>query len=82
MVITLIGENMYGQAPSRSELQEWAQAGGLQHPVTSDTGFNVTFSYVEGGYVGLPSFSLLREGAQVVINDGWVDESDVVANLP
>ena len=82
MVITLLGENLYGQDPSRAELQEWAQAYNLNHPVVSDTGFGVTFSYVEGYQVGLPSFSLLRDGAQVVKNDDWVYESDVLANLP
>jgi hypothetical protein len=82
MVITLLGENNYAQAPSRAELQEWAQAFGLQHPVTSDVGFGVTFSYVDGYYVGLPSLSLLREGAEVVINDGSVFPTDVIENLP
>ena len=82
MVITLLGENMQSQAPSRAELQEWAQTHTLNHPVLSDTGFGVAFSYVVGNEIGLPSFSLLRFGAQVVVNDGWVDEGDVIANLP
>jgi len=80
--MTLLGENMSGQTPSRPELQEWAQGYQLRHPVLADSGFGVTFSYVDGGQVGLPSFSLLRQGVQVVINDDWVDEGDVIANLP
>jgi peroxiredoxin len=73
---------MQAQQPSRAEHQEWAQVYNLNHPVLSDENFNVAFSYVVGNSIALPSFSLLRSGAQVVKADSWVDESDIIANLP
>jgi len=82
MVITLLGENMAGQTPSQGQLQEWAGSFNLNHPVVADDGMSVLFSYVEGNSVGLPSFSVLDEGAVVLVNDTRVSVNDVIAHLP
>jgi len=81
-VITLIGENGSGQAPSRAELQEWVDRFGLGHPVVADPGFGVTSRFVVGGSIGLPSMTLLGPGAEVIVADGRVNEQAVLAALP
>jgi len=50
--------------------------------VVSDAGLGVTFRYVDGNFVGLPSMSLLGVGAEVLIRDSWVGDSEIAANLP
>ena len=82
MVITLLGENMSGQSPSQAEVEEWADMYDLNHPVLGDDGFAVTYSYVEGNSVGLPSFSLIGPGMEIIRANDWVTESDAVNNLP
>ena len=77
MVITLLGENMFGDPPSQGDLRDWAETHGLSHPVVADPGWGVTIRYIDGYSIGLPSLSLLGGGAEVVIRDGYVDESTV-----
>lgn len=82
LVITLLGENERGQTPSRSDLQGWASAFGIDHPVVADPGFGVASRFVNGGSLYLPSTSLLGEGLEVLKRDAYVSTQDIEGALP
>ncbi len=77
MVITLLGENIYGQTPSRADLQEWAQSFGIHHPVLADSNFQVTARFIDGNQIALPTMQLLDRGLVIQVRDGWVSEGQV-----
>ena len=81
-MITLLGENTGGSTPSQSDLEDWADTHGLSHPVVADTNFGVAGAFVEGNSIGLPSFSMLGPGAEVIYADSFFGESEVENNLP
>ena len=81
-MITLLGETMSGGTPTQGDLADWANNFGINHPVVADTGFNVTFRFVQGYSVGLPSMSLIEAGGEVLYANTWLGESQVQANLP
>ena len=67
--MTLMGENDYGQAPSQSELMNWAQSYGLTHPVLQDTGFNVGWMALRDSKVWfVPHAGTLRHGQANIID--------------
>ena len=74
VVITLLGENGSSQAPTQADLQEWADAYGLTHPVVADPGYGVTTRFVLGSSIALPTMHLLGPNAEVLITDSYVDE--------
>lgn len=82
LVITLLGEDFYGGAPGQGDLQAWADAFGLEHPVVADGGWQVTGRFVSGGYISLPTMHLLGPGAEVLARDTWVSFGMVQNNLP
>ena len=82
IVITLLGENMAGNAPSEQDLEDWADSFGLHHPVVADPGYQVTTRYVDGGSIGLPAFHLIDTGGEIMIRDGSVSESHIQQVLP
>jgi hypothetical protein len=82
IVITLLGEDNFGQPPSRQVLQNWAANFGLEHPVVSDADRAVTWDFVPGNQVGLPTMHLLGAGAEVLMVDTYVTENTVQNNLP
>ena len=65
-------------------MNDWADSFGITHPVVKDPGFNVTLRYIQttGGSFGIPSMTLLQDGAEIVITDGYVDEGTVQSYLP
>ena len=86
-VITLIGENYSGQTPSQSELMQFANQNGIAHPVVADPGFSETGNYLYAsssfnGSFYLPNMQLLSSGMVVVKSNDYVNESDVLNNLP
>jgi peroxiredoxin len=82
IVITLLGENSAGQSPSRGDLQTWADAFGIDHPVVADPGFGVGARFVTGGSLYLPSTSLLGDGAVVIKRDSYISTNDITGALP
>ena len=81
-MITLIGENDFGQTPSEAELRGWANEFGINHPVVADDGFAYTYGFIDGGSFGLPSMHIIAPGGEVVERDIWAGESDVTRYLP
>jgi peroxiredoxin len=79
IVITLLGEDEYGNAPDQADLMAWATAYGLKHPVLSDSGWGVSNRW-PGNYI--PTMHLLAAGATVIGGNSYFDEIDVQANLP
>lgn len=81
IVITLLGENSFGQTPSKADLQDWANTFGIDHPVVADPGFSVGARFVSGSLY-LPSTTLLGEGAVVLERDSTVTNGDILNALP
>ena len=86
-VITMIGENNYGQTPSQSDLMQWANTYGLTHPVVADPGFAETALYLSAdpnfnGTFYLPNMQLLAQDRVVHISNGWAYLYDVQQVLP
>ena len=81
-MITLLAEDNSGNTTDLSDLEEWANTYGLNHPVVSDANYGVTTRFIDGGTIGLPSMTLLSEGAVVRIRDAWVGEPEIQAYLP
>lgn len=77
MIITLLGEDMFGNAPSEAELLDWADSFGLEHPVLSDGNWGVTGRYLQGFSFGIPTFHVIGPGAEVLATDTWVTRWDV-----
>ncbi|MEZ4321979.1 MAG: redoxin domain-containing protein [Myxococcota bacterium] len=73
IVITLLGEG---------DQDDWAGWFDLEHPVVRDAGYSVTSRFVGPGTFYLPSMHLLGEGAEVLMRETWVGQSDVVSALP
>lgn len=73
MVIQLLAENNSGGTPSADELADWADSAGQTHPVVADSGWSVSNRF-EQDY-GIPSFTLLAPGMEVVAVDDWSAES-------
>lgn len=79
--ITLIGEDT-GRNPSEPEdSAAWADRYGLQHPVVTDSGWGVTYRYVEGTF-DLPSMHLLGPGAEVISVQDAVTRTELESHLP
>lgn len=78
MIIDLLGEDTYGQAPSDEVLVSWAQD--HHYAVLADPGWAISNTgYVSGG---IPAISLLAPGAEVVILDGYPQAYDIEDVLP
>lgn len=82
LVITLLAENRSGQTPSIAQLNEWADAYGIDHPVVADPGFGVAIRFIDGNTIVLPSTSLLGPGATVIKRDRVISVADIEAALP
>jgi hypothetical protein len=82
MVISLMGENDFGEAPTQSDLANWADNYGSTHPVLADPGFNITARFLNSNSIALPTGHLLTTGAEVVIRDSWPSNSDINNALP
>ena len=92
-MITLIGENDYGNPPSQSDLQTWANDYGITHPVVADADFNgdgysfdITAGYLFAnpnfnGSFGLPNMQLLSSGMRVETTNDWLQMSDITPFL-
>ncbi len=80
IVITLLGENNSGGAPTTDELQEWAASYGSTHPLVSDAGFGYGWNFMSGA---LPSQTLMGPGAVLVQIDQYgLGGSDIEEVLP
>ena len=86
-VMTMIGENNYGQTPSQADLMSWANQFGITHPVVADPNFDQTAQYLFAdpnfnGSFGLPSMQLLGPLRVVYKSNTFVDNSDIQQVLP
>ena len=80
VVFQLLAENNSGSTPTESELAQWADSAGQTHPVVADAGWSVSNRF-ELDY-GIPTFSLLAPGMEVVAVDDWGAESMIPDVLP
>ncbi len=80
-MITLLGETNSGGTPTVGDLEDWADAYGIEHPVVSDANWQITSRYASGS-IGLPSMHLLAPGAEVLRRNSWVTEQDIQDALP
>ncbi len=81
IIITLLAENSYGGTPSQADLEDWeAEAGYSGAPVLADPGWGTESKYEQDGYI--PTVSLLGPGAEMLIKDVNVSESQIKQVLP
>ncbi|MCB9687632.1 MAG: TlpA family protein disulfide reductase [Alphaproteobacteria bacterium] len=82
LVITLLGENEFGGVPTQRNLQQWADAFGIDHPVVADRNWQVTSRYLRSASFSIPTMHLIGVGAEVLARDTWVGEAQIRNNLP
>ena len=80
MVLQVLGENNSGSAPSQEDLEGWADSGGQTFPVLSDPGWSLANRF-EVDY-GIPTFSLIGPGMEVIAVDDWNSEGMIPDYLP
>ena len=80
IVIQMLAENNSGTTPTTEDLESWAASSGQTHPVVADAGWAVSNRF-EVDY-GIPTFSLLAPGMEVVTVDDWASESVIPDVLP
>lgn len=80
VVVTLLGENLYGGPPGSSDLNQWSSSFGLHHPVVAEPGWQVGDRFEVDGYI--PTISLIGPGAVVLARDEGYAADLVPANLP
>jgi hypothetical protein len=85
-VFSLIIENSASAAPSVGDLDSWASAHGLTHPILADPGGAFSWNYIStesGGSFGLPSLQLIGPGMEVLaVNESDISISLIEAHLP
>ena len=82
LVITLLGENHFGGDSTQQNLQTWADAAGITHPVVADDGWGVTARFLNSGSLVIPTMHLIGPGGEVLARDTWVTEFQVANSLP
>jgi peroxiredoxin len=79
IVLTLLGEDTFGDTPDQSDLESWANSYGLEHPVLADANWAVSNRW-PGAYI--PTMHLLGAGATVIAGNTYVSETQIQLNLP
>jgi hypothetical protein len=80
MVVQALGENDAGTTPTQEELAEWAEQYGQTIPVVADDGWELENRFRQDN--GIPSFSLIAPGGEVVATDDWGAEGMIDSVLP
>lgn len=85
-VITMLAETNSGQAPTQSDLQQWATDYGLSHPVLADDGFGFSVNYMWAnptftGSIALPNMQLLSNGMVVETSNDRLSSSEVISYI-
>ena len=80
MVITLLGENNDGGAPTTDELMTWAETYGSTHPVVADPGWAYSSNFISGS---IPSETVVSPGVIIEMIDQYgLTAGDIEAYLP
>ena len=80
MVIQALGENDAGATPTQEDLADWAQQYGQTIPVIADAGWELENRFRQDN--GIPSFSLIAPGGEVIATDDWGAEGMIDSVLP
>lgn len=85
-VITMLAETNSGQAPTQSDLQQWASDYGLSHPVLADDGFGFSVNYMWAnptfaGSIALPNMQLLSNGMVVETSNDRLSSSEIISYI-
>ena len=73
-VITMMSENESGDTPTATDLQDWASANGITHPVVADPNRQILFDFqaaaedAEDG-ISIPNLQLLTPGMVVALSN-------------
>ena len=73
-VITMMSENEDGDTPTATELQDWASANGITHPVVADPNRQILSDFQAdsedaGDGISLPNLQLLTPGMVVALSN-------------
>jgi len=80
MVISLVGENVFGGTPNQGELADWSDASAGAHPAVADDGWGVTQRYVPASFA-IPTNHLIGPGGVILVTDEYLLESDIAGYL-
>ncbi len=80
MVVQALGENDAGTTPTQEELADWAQQYGQTIPVIADADWELENRFRQDN--GIPSFSLIAPGGEVIATDDWGAEGMIDSVLP
>ena len=80
MVIQALAENNNSQTPSAEDLAGWADQYGLTIPIIADAGWELEGRFARDS--GIPSWTLLGPGAEVLATDDWGSEAMIPSALP
>jgi hypothetical protein len=80
MVIQALGENDSSVTPTQEELQGWADQYGQTIPVVADAGWELENRFRADS--GIPSFTLIAPGGEVIAADDWGAEGLIDSVLP
>ncbi len=79
-MIQALAQNDASTTPSPEDLAGWADAYGLTFPVLADENWGLESRFAQDS--GIPSFTLLAPGAEVVATDDWGATSMIEDVLP
>ena len=77
-----MAENHDGLTPTTEDLTLWAQTYGITHPILIDEDWGVTYRYITGGSIGLPTDHLIAPGMEIIRLDTHVINGDIEYYLP
>lgn len=80
MVIQALGENDSSVTPTQEDLQGWASEYGQTIPVVADAGWELENRFRQDS--GIPSFTLIAPGGEVIITDDFAAEGMIDSVLP
>ncbi len=79
LAVYLIAEDIEYNATTTEDAAVWADTHGLTFPVLADANWEVGNRFEVGN--GIPSYSLLGPGMEVLIKDGTVTDADIEAAI-
>ena len=80
MVINALAQNNSSATPTQEDLMGWAEGHGLDIPVLADENWELESRFAQDS--GIPSWTLLGPGAEVLATDDWGAEGMIPDALP
>lgn len=79
-MINALAQNNAGSTPTEEDLAGWADQYNLTIPVLADENWELESRFAQDN--GIPSWTLLGPGAEVLAHDDWASEGMIPDALP